>query len=74
MPKRKSEDAAEPPVLDDTTMPIRVKTEGQSMDYSEDVKKKLSTASRTSTACDRCRVRPPLPPPPSSLLIWHPVY
>ncbi|KAG8533648.1 uncharacterized protein KY384_001389 [Bacidia gigantensis] len=35
--------------------PIKVKQEDQSIDFSQDVKKKLGTASRTGTACDRCR-------------------
>lgn len=42
--------------------PVKVKQEEQVADYSQDVKKKLGTASRTGTACDRCRVcRPPTP-------------
>ena len=55
MPKRKSEDA-ESSERNEQQGLVKVKMEPPSTDYSEDVKKKLNTASRTSTACDRCRV------------------
>ena len=53
--------------------PVKVKQEEQVADYSQDVKKKLGTASRTGTACDRCRVCHPARKPKClslELLMW----
>lgn len=37
---------------------VRIKEEDLVTDYQQDVKKRSSAASRTGTACDRCRVCP----------------
>ncbi|KAL9101868.1 MAG: hypothetical protein Q9163_002913 [Psora crenata] len=52
--KRKFPDSER--ALNDNTV-VKVKLEENGTDYSQDAKKRLNTASRTGTACDRCRLR-----------------
>lgn len=51
--KRKADDDPS----SDNQVQVKTEKDSPSIDYSQDVKKKISTSARTGQACDRCRVR-----------------
>lgn len=53
--KRKADDD---PSFDNVKL-IKTEKDSPAADYSQDVKRKISTSARTGQACDRCRVRTP---------------